>query len=39
MIINDLTKNNAPLAQDLRLYIILELNNWVEPYHRLHTKN
>ena len=39
MIINDLTKNNAPLARDLRFYKIVVLNNQVEKYHRLQTRN
>jgi len=39
MIINDLTKNNTPLAQDLRSFKIVVLNNQVEQYHRLQTRN
>ena len=39
MIINDLTKNNAPLAQDLRLYKIMIFNNQVEQYNKLQTRN
>ena len=39
MIINDLTKNNTPLAQDLRLYKIMIFNNQVELYHRSQTRN
>ena len=34
MIINDLSKNNAPLAQNLRLCKIMIFNNQVEQYNR-----
>lgn len=39
MIINDLSKNNALLAQDLQLYKIMIFNNQVEQYHRSQTRN
>ena len=39
MIINDLSKNNVPLAQNLQLCKIMIFNNQVEQYHRSQTRN